>query len=363
MTASNLAADQVGSLLRPVALRNAAEGTDLDRMRRAQDAAIDDALATQVKTGIDVLCDGEFRRRGFLTGVMDAVDGFGERVPITWKGGDTPGNRSMLRFVVAPLESRRRIADVEATYLREHAPQLFKITLPSPSTFAINSWHSELSSRAYPTREGFLEALTEILAQEARQLDEDGVPYIQLDAPNYTWWVDGVQRQRLESNGIDLDGFLDRLIEADNHILAQVHDATTGVHLCRGNQGGRWIAEGGYDIIAERLFTGLRTDRLLLEYDTVRAGSFGPLASVPTGRVAVLGLVSTKHGDLESRDELHRRIEDASAFIPLEQLALSPQCGFASVAEGNPITEAEQWRKLQLVADVAHEIWPSPLRQ
>jgi len=356
MTAIKVVADQVGSLLRPKALRDTMDGEA--GLRLVQDAAIDAALAKQVETGIDVVCDGEFRREGFLTGVMNAVDGFGEHVPITWKGGDTPGNRSMLRFVVAPLESRKRIADVEARYLREHAPHLFKVTLPSPSTFAINSWRSDVSSQAYPTRESFLDALTEIVAEEARQLDEDGVPYIQLDAPNYTWWVDPTQRQRLERNGIELDGFLDRLIEADNHILAQVRRATTGVHLCRGNQGGRWIAEGGYETIAERLFTGLRTDRLLLEYDTVRAGSFAPLASVPPGRVAVLGLVSTKHGDLESHEELHRRIEEASEFIPSSQLALSPQCGFASVAEGNPITEEEQWRKLKLVADVAHEVWP-----
>jgi methionine synthase II (cobalamin-independent) len=195
--------------------------------------------------------------------------------------------------------------------------------------------------------------------EEAELLARDGVAYIQLDAPAYTHWADESLTATYRAQGIDRSEFLARSIESDNEILdaARSAGATTGVHLCRGNSMGRWLAEGGYGPIAEKLFTELRCDRLLLEYDSPRAGGFDPLRFVPSDKVVVLGLITTKIGALERRDDVLRRIDEASRHVPIDRLALSPQCGFASSGRGNPLTEDEQWRKLELVVSVARDVW------
>jgi methionine synthase II (cobalamin-independent) len=195
------------------------------------------------------------------------------------------------------------------------------------------------------------------LADEAKALSDEGLPYIQLDAPLYTHWADPALKAKYSAAGFDMDRLLPEAIAADNWILNAAKPSVTGVHLCRGNSMGRWLAEGGYDQIAERLFNELRCDRLLLEYDSPRAGDFTPLRFVPKSKVAVLGLITTKHGELESRDELIRRIDEAARCLPLDQLALSPQCGFASSGRGNPLTEEQQWRKLELISEVARKVW------
>jgi 5-methyltetrahydropteroyltriglutamate--homocysteine methyltransferase len=357
-------ADQVGSLLRPPALVQAridfgAGRLDRAGLREEEDRAVLDALRRQRDCGIDVCTDGEFRRGSFLAGFSDAVDGFvtGEPPPLPWKGGNGRGAPPLRGAVVASeLRPRERIAGVEAGFLREHCPVPYKVTLPSPLLFAMNSYVPGLSDRAYPAREDLLAEVAGLLADEAGRLAAEGVPYVQVDAPAYSRWLD----RALLGDHPDAGRLLDAAIAGDNRVLdaARAGGALTAVHLCRGNLMGRWLAEGGYDPIARALFAGLRCQRLLLEYDSARAGTFAPLRHVPAGKVVVLGLITTKSGALEDADDVLRRIDEASRIVPLEQLALSPQCGFATSVAGNPLTRDDQWRKLELVATLAREVWP-----
>jgi 5-methyltetrahydropteroyltriglutamate--homocysteine methyltransferase len=364
-----LRADQVGSLLRPSGLLQArvdfsAGRLDRDGLRAEEDRAVLEALHRQRERGIDVLSDGEFRRSWFMAGLLAAVEGLVESEPVAlpWRGGEAarPGQRAGVGVVVDRLRPRGRVAEEEARFLCQHAGGPFKVTLPSPLLLAQSAYRPGVSDRAYRSREELVADAGAILADEARRLADEGVPYVQVDAPGYSLWLDPALASRSREDGVDGRGLLRAAIAADNLVLdaARAGGALTAVHLCRGNDRGRWLAEGGYDPIAERLFRGLRCDRLLLEFDSPRAGGFQPLRFVPAGMVVVLGLVSTKTGELESRDDLLRRIDQASRIVPLEQLALSPQCGFASVMAGNPLTEDEQWRKLELVAELAREVWP-----
>lgn len=359
-----LRADHVGSLLRPPALLQAridcgAGRLDRTGLRTEEDRAVLDVLRRQRDCGIDVFSDGELRRAGFVAGFTDAVDGCrpAGAPDLPWKGGtgrEAPGRQG--RAVVGRLRARARIAGVESAFLREHCPGPFKVTLPSPLTVAQLTYRPGLTDAVYSGWQDLMADAAAILADEARQLAGEGVPYVQLDAPGYWRWL-GPEAAGMGGDG---DRLLDAAIAADNRVLdgARAGGAVTGVHVCRGNSMGRWLTEGGYDPIAERLFTRLRCHRLLLEYDSARAGGFRPLRFVPASKVVVLGLITTKSGALEPRDELLRRIDQASRIVPLEQLALSPQCGFASSLVGNPLTEDDQWRKLELVASLAREVWP-----
>ena len=364
MTTTNaFRADQVGSLRRPDTLLEArARANNPEELRRLEDRAILDALERQRATGIPIFVDGEFRRAGFMTGFPSNVSGFihGAAVATPWRGGtgEEGASPNTQLLIGDKVRATGRIAADEARFLAEHAPGPFKITLPSPVNFAFLMWRKGVSDAAYPTPSDFLVDAAAILAGEVAQLAAEGVPYVQLDAPTYTHWADDTLKAGYREAGFDLDTFLADAIASENAILDAVPgDVLTGVHLCRGNSVGRWLAEGGYDAMAERLFAELRCDRLLLEYDDARSGTFAPLRFVPEDKVVVLGLVTTKRGRLESRDEVLRRIEEASRYVPLERLALSPQCGFASSGRSNPISEDEQWRKLELVVDVADEVW------
>jgi 5-methyltetrahydropteroyltriglutamate--homocysteine methyltransferase len=247
----------------------------------------------------------------------------------------------------------------DATFLKQHAPGPFKITLPSPSNFAMLCWQAGVSAQAYPSRSEFIADMAALIANEAWMLAEEGVPYIHLDAPVYTHWADDKLVAKYRDAGVDLPRMLDDAIAADNRILdaAKAGGAITGFRLCRGNSMGRWMAEGGYDRLAERMFSEIRCDRWLLEYDSERAGTFDPLKYAPKDKIVVLGLVTTKTGALEKRDDIARRIEAAAHFVPHDRLALSSQWGFASSGRGNPLSEDEQWAKLKLVAGVTHQIW------
>ena len=363
---SSVRADQVGSLLRPPELLEARQARQAGRLSDAaltelEDEAILAALRRQQATGQQMYVDGEFRRTGFMTGFPESVAGFVQDTyaPIAWKGGSgNEGPSPNTQLVIGHrLKSKKRIAKNEADFLKQHAPGAFKITLPSPAVFAAIFWRRGVSEGAYPTPGDFLTDAASILASEAQALANEGTPYIQLDAPVYTHWADASLTAKYQQAGFNMDRFLSEAIAAENIILDAAAPATTGVHLCRGNSMGRWLAEGGYDKIAERLFNELRCDRLLLEYDGPRAGDFAPLRYVPKNKIVVLGLITTKHGELETRDEILRRIDEAARYIPLEQLALSPQCGFASSGRGNPLTEEQQWRKLELVSAVAETVW------
>ena len=363
---SSVRADQVGSLLRPPALLEARQARQAGRLSDAaltelEDEAILAALRGQSVTDQQVYVDGEFRRTGFMTGFPDSVEGFVQDAytPIAWMGGaGNEGPSPNTQLVIGHrLKSKKRIAKNEADFLKRHAPGPFKITLPSPVNFAVIFWRRAVSEGAYPTPGDFLTDAASILAREAQALANEGTPYIQLDAPVYTHWADASLTAKYQQAGFDMDRFLSEAIASENTILDAAAPATTGVHLCRGNSMGRWLADGGYDKIAEKLFNELRCDRLLLEYDSPRAGDFAPLRFVPKNKIVVLGLITTKHGKLETADEIVRRVDEAARYLPVEQLALSPQCGFASSGRGNPLTEEEQWRKLELVSAVAETIW------
>jgi 5-methyltetrahydropteroyltriglutamate--homocysteine methyltransferase len=362
-------ADQIGSLLRPPELLQAwgmlfAGQLAPERLESIEDRAIEAALEQQRRTGIGMYTDGEFRRIVYLTSLAQAVDGFvmgqGEQLPWKATGRDVP--REMVEFtlpvVTERLRLKHRVSGKESGFLRANAPGPFKITLPSPMHFVHGSWKRGISDAAYPSPYDLMWDIARILSDEAAQLASEGVPYIQLDAPTYTQFLDAEWDAWFAGHGFDKDRLLDEAIAADNSILDAAHagGAVTGVHLCRGNGMGAWLCTGGYDPIAEKAFR-LHADRLLLEYDTDRAGTFDPLRDVPDDKIVVLGLVSTKTPELESRDDLRRRIDAASAFVPMQRLALSPQCGFASDFRGNPISEDDQWRKLELVTSVAEEVW------
>ena len=358
-------AEHVGSLLRPPELLQArsafAEGRlNQDQLREVEDRAIRDALEKQSAAGLDRVTDGEFRRGSWLTDMADAVEGFvRDRVVLDWKGPGGGPEVSSANAVGTKLRKTRHLTAHEVPFLLQTSKQPFKVTLPAPSNFVVCSYRPGISEKFYSTRADLLRDLTEIIRDEMQWLVSKGVTYIQFDAPYYTHYLDPRQREQMQAEGRDPDRELAEGIAGDNAAFKDVprDRVTVAAHLCRGNSRGRWFTEGGYDRIAERLFGSLDVDRLLLEFDDERSGGFEPLRFVPAGKTVVLGLVTTKDAKLESQDALRRRIDEAARFVPLERLALSPQCGFASVVAGNLLSTDEQWRKLELVADTARKVW------
>ncbi len=254
-----------------------------------------------------------------------------------------------------------RLTELQTQFLQAHAPGPVKITVPSPNQFPAISFQPGVTDQFYPTRSDLLWELVSIIKSEIAALVADGVPYIQMDEPRYSYYVDPKWRQHLRDLGEDPDKMFEEAIAADNACLEgmQRQGLTVAMHICRGNNESKWYAEGGYEPIAEKLFGSLAVDRYLLEYDTERAGTFEPLRFMPRDKIVVLGLVSSKEPALESQDGLCRRIDEAARYVPIDNLALSPQCGFASTAAGNLLTEEEQWRKLELVVATARKVWGS----
>jgi 5-methyltetrahydropteroyltriglutamate--homocysteine methyltransferase len=358
-------AENVGSFLRPPVLLQAR--TDYasgklrsDELHAAEDAAILMTLAGQRSCGLPIFTDGELRRGSWLTDMADAVDGFvSEKVMLDWKGPGGGSEGSTAQVVGGRLRKVRKMTAHELPFLKKHAPGPFKITLPSPSNFMIASYKPGVSDKFYRTHADLLDQLVEFTRDELQWLVGEGVTYMQFDAPYYSHYLDPKQREQMRTAGFDPDAEFDRSIKGDNLVLKDVprDKVTVAVHVCRGNSRSRWYTEGGYDAIAERLFGQLDVDLFLLEYDTERAGGFEPLRLVPRGKFIVLGLITTKQPKLESQDDLLRRIDEASRFVPLDNLALSTQCGFASVAAGNLLSLDDQWRKLELVVDTARKAW------
>jgi 5-methyltetrahydropteroyltriglutamate--homocysteine methyltransferase len=263
-------------------------------------------------------------------------------------------------IVTQKLRQLRPLTGHELPFLKQHSPGAIKITLPSATQFPAIAYKRGISDRAYGGPSEFLWDVVKILKAEVRALADAGVSYVQIDAPRYSYYMDPKWRDWIRTEmGQEPDAALDEAVRADNACLegARRPGVTLAIHLCRGNNRSHWYAEGGYDPIAEKLFTSLQVDRFLLEYDDARSGTFEPLRFVPRGKAVVLGLVSSKVPALESAAAIRQRIEAAARYVPLENLALSPQCGFASTMEGNLLTEADQWAKLGLVAKVAREVW------
>ena len=362
---TSIRAEHVGSLLRPTELlqaraAHAAGDLPLEQLRAAEDRAILQVLQKQRELGLDTVTDGELRRGSWLTDMADAVDGFvPDRVPLECKGPVGGVEGSTAHAAGAKLRKVRKMTGHEVPFLKKNAQAPFKVTLPAPSNFMQISYKTGITEKFYPTHADLLEDLVEIVRDEVQWLVSEGVNYIQFDAPYYSHYLDPRQQAHMRQQGLDPYQELDSAIAGDNAAMQGVprSDVTFALHVCRGNSRSRWYAEGGYDAIAERLFGLLEVDRFLLEYDTERSGGFDPLRLVPRGKNVVLGLVTTKEPKLESQSELLRRIDEASKFVPLENLALSPQCGFASVAAGNLLSADEQWKKLELVVDTTRKVW------
>ena len=358
--------DVVGSLLRPNYLKAArashAAGTVSDAaFKQIEDRAVDDAIALQVRAGMDVVSDGEMRRYAFFGHLIEATEGFDKSGGWAIPFHDEAGNEIVFQrpVVVARLKRRRHLCAEEFTYLRARTDRPAKVTLISAQQAAAY-YDPEKSKNAYPTMDAYLADVVDILRAEVDELIRLGCTYIQVDAPQYAGLLDPAIRAGYRQRGNDPDRLLDRCIELDNAVIGDHPGITFGIHLCRGNNQSKFYASGGYDPIAGQVFHRTRFDRFLLEYDDERSGGFEPLKEVPDDRVVVLGLVTTKKPVLESKDELKQRITDATRFVPLERLALSPQCGFASTEEGNLLTAADQEAKLRLVTEVAREVWGSP---
>lgn len=360
--------DVVGSLLRPPDLLAAqdrlarGELTAAD-FKRVEDAAVDGALRLQEEAGLDVVTDGEMRRLSFQSQLPAAVEGFGEWDIDAFLWGDWQSDElGELRVerpqlaVVSTLRRKRSLAVEEFVYTRGRTDRVVKVTLPSPGLFA-NFWDPDRSTAAYESLENFLGDVAELLRGEVDELVRLGATYIQLDAPHYPLFVDPRYRDFYESRGWPAERWLDLGLELDNHVIGYHPDVTFGFHLCRGNQASRWLVEGGYDWLAERLFPNIRAERLLLEYDDSRSGTFAPLRAVPDDKLVVLGLVTTKTARIETVDELADRIREASRFVPLERLALSPQCGFATSILGNALSVEDERAKLRTIAETAATVW------
>jgi 5-methyltetrahydropteroyltriglutamate--homocysteine methyltransferase len=354
--------DVVGSLLRPAYLKAARERHDTHQLsdaefKRTEDRAVDEAVKMQERAGIEVLTDGEMRRYAFYGHLIDAVEGFdkvgGWAIPFR----DEKGEQLVLPrpVVVSKLRRKRPLCAEEFTYLRARTNLTAKTTLISAQQAAAY-YDSKKSAGAYPKIDAYLADLVDILRDEVQELVRLGCRYIQIDSPQYAALLDPQLREGYRQRGNDPDRLLDLSTEMDNAVIGDHAEITFGLHLCRGNNQSKFYASGDYGPIT-KVFRQTRFQRFLLEYDDERSGGFEPLRQVPEDRTVVLGLVSSKKAALESKDELKRRIEQASAFIPLERLALSPQCGFASTMEGNKLTEADQEAKLRLVAETAQEVW------
>ena len=355
----------VGSLLRPTYLAEARKQYEAGQINAAEfkaieDRAVNEAIVLQENAGIDVITDGELRRYAFYGHLVDSLDGFdkfgGWAIPFR----DETGEELVLKrpVVVEKLQWRRSMCSEEWVYLRSRRNRPGKVTMISAQQAAAY-YDPEKSRSAYPSRDAYLADIVDFSRREVVELVRLGCTYIQIDAPQYAALLDPQMREGYRQRGSDPDMLIDRCIEMDNAIIGGHPGITFAIHICRGNNQSKFYARGDYEPIA-RIFSQTHFQRFLLEYDDERSGGFEPLKHVPEDRSVVLGLVTTKKSRLESADELRSRIEEASRIIPLERLALSPQCGFASTMEGNRISFEDQRRKLELVASVAREVWGTP---
>jgi len=371
--------DVVGSLLRPGFLKHARARCDAgkigaEELRRVEDEAVRHAVALQEEAGLEILTDGEMRRLNFQDSFGASITGFDAgRADIKFYEARVEGAEPLRRWefpegeakatavaqrrpVVEKLRLARNVPLEEYQFVSRVARTPAKVTLVGPDRVSQRFDH-KASTAVYPTIDDFLADVVRIQREMIRTLAEAGCRYVQIDAPGYTAYVDAPSLQTMRARGEDPMKNFARALNADNEVIRGFEGVTFGIHICRGNQRSMWHREGSYDPIAERLLNELDHDRFLLEYDSPRAGGFEPLRFVPRGKVVVLGLVSTKIPQLETVDDLKRRIDEASRYIALEQLAISPQCGFASDVIGNLISEDDQKRKLELVVETARQVW------
>jgi 5-methyltetrahydropteroyltriglutamate--homocysteine methyltransferase len=364
-------ADHVGSLLRPPELLRAREDRAADRigteeLRAVEDAAIAEVVQMQRDVGLQSATDGEFRRTTWHMDFIYQLGGIGsakdENLKVQFYNQD-----GTLEFTTAALKVNQKVRldhtifGDDFRYLKGLADQTgatAKLTIPSPSMVHYRGGPAAIDPAVYGDVEEFWGDLSAAYAEQVRRIAELGCTYLQFDDTSLAYLNDPKQRQMLTERGDDADHLHLRYIRQINAALAgRPEGLTVTTHMCRGNYQSSWAAEGGYDFVAEALFNELGVDGFFLEYDDARSGGFEPLRFVPKGKLVVLGLVTTKRGELESKDELKRRIDEASKFVPLEQLCLSPQCGFSSTVEGNRLSYDQEVAKLRLIVETAHEIW------
>jgi 5-methyltetrahydropteroyltriglutamate--homocysteine methyltransferase len=377
---ANIRNDVVGSLLRPGGLKDARNLYDQGKiaqpeLRRIEDEAIREAVALQEQIGLAVVTDGEYRRLNFQDSFGESVTGYDAGRPSLQfyekrVEGGTPLRRweipdqgeqkgtavAQRRPVVDKIKLSRNVPLQEFEFLKEVAQKPGKVALIGPDRIAQRfDWQN--SGSVYSGLDEFVADVVTVEREIIRGLVDAGCRYVQIDAPGYTAYVDPPSLQAMRARGEDPQENFSRSLRADNQLLAGFDDITFGVHLCRGNQRSMWHREGTYDAIAERLLNELEYDRFLFEYDTPRAGGFEPLRFLPKGKVIVLGLVSTKVPQLETVEDLKRRIDQAARHVALEQIAISPQCGFSSDVVGNLISADDQKRKLEIVVETARQVW------
>jgi methionine synthase II (cobalamin-independent) len=363
-------ADHVGSLLRPKALLQAREDhaagkLDDATLKGLEDEAIAEVVKRQGEVGLRSATDGEFRRASWHMDFIYSIDGISK----------APGNLAVqfhneqgdIEFTPAALHIDGKLGVSETIfadafeYLKSHTngSQVPKLTIPSPSMVHYRGGRASVDEDVYPDMDRFWDDLTSAYAEEVRRLGELGCTYLQFDDTSLAYLNDPRQREMIAAQGSnDVDHLHEAYIAHINEALAdKPDDMAITTHMCRGNFRSSWVAEGGYDFVAEALFNQLGVDGFFMEWDDERSGGFEPLRFVPKGKTVVLGLVTTKRGELESKDELKRRIEEASQYVDVDQLCLSPQCGFSSTSEGNDLTEEQQWAKLRLIVETAEEIW------
>ena len=357
-------ADHIGSLLRPpellAARQSFADGKlSAEELHAVEDRWIREAVAFQEAVGLQSITDGEYRRGIYFGHFPEAVSGF-TTMEAELSFQDEQGHRMRYQtpVVTGKLTRLRGIVTEDYQFARGLTDRTVKVTLPSPCSQHYFRWREGVSEQAYPDVEEFFADVARVYQEELRELASLGATYVQLDDVTFPLLCDAKLREAFAARGYDPDTMVGKYVQLVNDALrGRSAQLTVGLHLCRGNNQGKWLGAGGYDYLAEQIFHGLAIDAFSLEYDSPRAGSFEPLRYMPADKTVVLGLVTTKSPQLESEDELRRRIDEASQFVPLERLALSPQCGFASTAPGNPLTPQDQEKKLRLVVEVADQVW------
>lgn len=365
-------ADHVGSLLRPKRLLEArdlcfAGKSDRAALREVEDECISEAVAKQLAVGLRGITDGEFRRTYFHVDFLEQLAGVvveeGNFVAFRKDDGAEIGFRPPTMRVTERIRRRKPIQGADFDFLTAqvpgHASCTPKVAIPSPSMLHFRGGRKAISEAAYPDMDQFFADLARAYREELADLAARGCRYVQLDDTNLAYLCDDRIREATRARGEDpnaLPRLYCRLI--NDSISGLPADMAITIHLCRGNYRSAWVAQGGYEPVAEILFNELAVDGYFLEYDDARSGDFAPLRFVPKGKTVVLGVMTSKRPDLESKDDLRRRVEDASKLVPHDQLALSPQCGFSSTAHGNELTEADQWRKLERLVETADALWP-----
>lgn len=360
-------AEHVGSFLRPAALLEAraafrAGTLDAAGLRAAEDAAIRDVVKFQEDLGLHSITDGEYRRTYFHTDFLLQLDGIeeqgGTQVKFHQHGGKELDYAPPKMVVTGKVRHAKPIQLADYQFLASVTKETPKVTIPSPTMLHFRAGREGISEAAYPDMDAFFADVGAAYRAEVKSLADAGLRYLQLDDTNLAYLCDDTQRENARKRGLDPDDAPRLYASLINSAISEApDDMVTGVHLCRGNFRSSWAAEGGYEPVADIMFNELDVDAFFLEYDDPRSGDFAPLRFLPKGKFVVLGLVTTKLGELESRDDILRRIDEAAKFAPIDQFCLSPQCGFSSTVHGNDIQWEQQRAKMELVMDVAKEVW------